>query len=186
MGLITRRSQVQVLAPLQSFRALSAHRGRFSRTSFKMRNERGTEQRANGQQRPKSALTALHLRSELVAGPICPLLSAQFNWNLPILLKSLDQDYTIMGLITRRSQVQVLAPLRSFRVLTARRGRFRRSSFKMRNERGTEQRANGQQRPKSALAALHLRSEPVAGPICPLLSTRVFLIRMRDVSRSTR
>ena len=91
-----------------------------------------------------------------------------------------------MGLTTRRSQVQILAPLQSFRVLTARGGRFRRSSFKMRNERGTEQRANGQQRPKSALTALHLRSELVAGPICPLLSTRAFLIRMRDVPHATR
>jgi hypothetical protein len=67
MGLITRRSQVQILAPLQSFRILTARGGRFSRPSFKMRNERGTEQRANGHERPKSALTALHFRSALVA-----------------------------------------------------------------------------------------------------------------------
>ena len=81
-----------------------------------------------------------------------------------------------MGLITRRSQVQILAPLQSFRTLTGRGGRFRRSSFKTRNERGTEQRAKGHQRPKSALTALRLRSELVAGTICPLLSARAFLI----------
>ena len=91
----------------------------------------------------------------------CPLLSAQLNCNLPILLKSLGRGRALMGLITRRSQVQILAPLQSFRVLTARGCRFRRPSFKMRNERGTEQRANGHQRTKSALTALHLRSELV-------------------------
>ena len=114
----------------------------------------------------------------------CPLLSAQLKCNSQKSLKSLGQPWAIMGLITRRSQVQILAPLQSFRVVTARGGRFRRPSFKMRNERGTEQRANGQQRPKSALTALHLQSELVAGPICPLLSARAFLIRMRDVPHS--
>ena len=50
----------------------------------------------------------------LLSAPVrsCPLLSAQLNCNSQKSLKSLGQAWAIMGLITRRSQVQILAPLR--------------------------------------------------------------------------
>ena len=63
---------------------------------------------------------------------LCPLVSARGVRNLLKSLEFFDRRASRVGLITRRSQVQILAPLQKFRSLTIQIALLRRPSFRMR------------------------------------------------------